>query len=677
MSQPARPTPWDASPNSPKPPEALIAAAMRDVPPTLADMENTTEYGAGRPPHGERIVLHYRLVQELTQKWQHSKAAAEWAIQRLGEQGMLTIHRGRSFAPGILEWNGAWKESEFSCVMPDLKYSLVQSVPRLWEWWREREQERASASSPQPACEAGVGCTDTSAVELPATLEQLRDWLAERVRWLRDWHLAPDDPKPVAAGLQAAIVQMFRPTSRDFPNNPQDIATWASQQIWRFSEITAHQAHASLERLGILDAPAWPSPDIENDMRALIVALDHLAALLSFIAQRCVALGSDPNVSRLAPTRAVASAAAGHRTAVSVFHMSPLAPLPPEDQPFWEHLRRAFARLVECMRGRPDGRLSQATDFHQQLTETLRGVGMALRAVGLQNCMDDWVCAAGHESYARNLLQFARDPTPEAVGRLLTQDARESEFFDGMRRAIYQFAEGLLAATQPRAESLLGPNPVPATHQMPIPSDGEGTEKLPNPTLNSVNASATESSVNPRRNVFRLEGDIWTLTFAGKTIRLKDNLGLKCIAHLIAKKRCEIDAALLRAIVNGHIPVKPAAGIEVVDSQAIERYRSDYEDLLFQRDKAQKNNDVARQEQLQTQIDALARQFASATGLGGRIRKSKDEFANARTSLTNAINRTIKRIQPKHADLARHLDNSIRTGQSFCYAPETDVAWDL
>jgi hypothetical protein len=649
---------------------------MRDVPPTLADMENTTEYGAGRPARGERIVLYYRLVQELTQKRQRSKSAAEWAIHRLVEQGMLTIHPGRSSSPGVLEWDGAWKMAEISGEMPDLKYSLVQSTPCLWEWWREREEERASADPVRPAYAPDVGGANASGVELPATLEQLRDWLAERVRWLRDWHLAPD-PKPLAPGLQAAIVQMFRRTSRDFPNNPQDITTWASQYIWLFSETTAHQAHASLERLGILDAPAWPSPDIENDMRALIVALDHLAALLSFIAQRCVVLESDPSMSPLAPTRTLASAAAARCAKGSVSGMSPLAPLPPGDQRLWEQLRRAFARLLERMQARPDGWLSQTTDFHQQLTEALREVGVALHAVGLQDCMDGWDYPAGHGSYARSLLQLTRDPTPETVGRLLAQDARESAFFDAMRRDIYQFAEGLLAATQPRAESLLGPNPVPATQQLPIPSDGEATGKLPNPTLNAVSASATDSSVNPRRNVFRLEGDIWTLTFAGKTIQLKDILGLKCIAHLMARKRCEIDAALLRAIVNGHLPVKPAAGIEVVDSQTIERYRSDYEDLLFQKEEAQKNNDVARQEQLQTKIDALARQAASATGLGGRIRKSKDESANARTSLTNAINRTIERIQPKHADLARHLDNSIRTGQSFCYAPEADVAWDL
>jgi hypothetical protein len=75
-------------PNPPSPPETLIEAALHDVPPTLADMENTTEYGVKQAEPGQRIVLHYRLVQELAQKRRHSKAAAEWAIDRLVEQGM-------------------------------------------------------------------------------------------------------------------------------------------------------------------------------------------------------------------------------------------------------------------------------------------------------------------------------------------------------------------------------------------------------------------------------------------------------------------------------------------------------------------------------------------------------------------------------------------------------------
>ena len=60
----------------------------------------------------------------------------------------------------------------------------------------------------------------------------------------------------------------------------------------------------------------------------------------------------------------------------------------------------------------------------------------------------------------------------------------------------------------------------------------------------------SELGAEPSRNTFRLEGDYWTLTFAAKTIRIKNSLGLKYIAHLISIKGSEIDAARLSSPLN-------------------------------------------------------------------------------------------------------------------------------
>jgi len=176
---------------------------------------------------------------------------------------------------------------------------------------------------------------------------------------------------------------------------------------------------------------------------------------------------------------------------------------------------------------------------------------------------------------------------------------------------------------------------------------------------------------------FRLEVDVWTLTYAGKTLRLKDSLGLRCIAQLISKKGRDIHAAMLRAVASGTTAFKPLAGTEVLDEQAIHEYREQLDDLESEVQESKENNDFAKQEQIQVKIDALMQQIASATGLGGRKRKSGDDAEKARTSVTNAINRTISKIEKTHADFARHLMNSIRTGQYLCYSPETDVDWDL
>lgn len=193
-----------------------------------------------------------------------------------------------------------------------------------------------------------------------------------------------------------------------------------------------------------------------------------------------------------------------------------------------------------------------------------------------------------------------------------------------------------------------------------------------------IGAPATSADADQGKNVFRLDGDFWTLRFADKTVRARDNLGLKYIARVLEAKGREIDAVVLRSVVGGHALVKPSAGMEILDPQAFRAYKATVEDLTEQLDQAREFNDIAKQEQIQAKLSVLAEQIGSARGLGGRTRKVKDEASNARTAVKNAITRAIERqIRKPHPDLARHFDVSIRTGQSLCYEPVPDVEWEL
>jgi len=53
-----------------------------------------TGYGASEPAHGQRIVLAQRLVDGLVRHHGHSRGAAEWAIHRLVESGLLLAEVG-------------------------------------------------------------------------------------------------------------------------------------------------------------------------------------------------------------------------------------------------------------------------------------------------------------------------------------------------------------------------------------------------------------------------------------------------------------------------------------------------------------------------------------------------------------------------------------------------------
>jgi hypothetical protein len=132
------------------PPEAMIEAAMRDVPRTMADMENTCEFYAPGPAPGQKIVLHHRLVRELIEKQRHGKAASEWAIHRLVEREMLTARHGHTDRPSVRSRDGIWHVGNVVEVQ-ELKYSLIESTARTWEWWHVSEHEQpGNRSLPAP-----------------------------------------------------------------------------------------------------------------------------------------------------------------------------------------------------------------------------------------------------------------------------------------------------------------------------------------------------------------------------------------------------------------------------------------------------------------------------------------------------------------------------------------------
>ena len=181
----------------------------------------------------------------------------------------------------------------------------------------------------------------------------------------------------------------------------------------------------------------------------------------------------------------------------------------------------------------------------------------------------------------------------------------------------------------------------------------------------------------PGKNLWRREGNIWTLTFAGKSIRLKDINGLRVIAELLAKKGQAIPGVQLEQSISGRPRENPSSGTEVLDDEARKSYKNRYEELVCELEEAKKFHDVGRQEQLQLEKEELERELSAKTGLRGRKRRMGDDNERIRKAVSNAIDRAIKAIEKEHPMLARHLDNSISKGIDFCYCPEADVDWVL
>ncbi|HET7487044.1 MAG TPA: AAA family ATPase [Acidimicrobiales bacterium] len=167
-------------------------------------------------------------------------------------------------------------------------------------------------------------------------------------------------------------------------------------------------------------------------------------------------------------------------------------------------------------------------------------------------------------------------------------------------------------------------------------------------------------------NVFRLEGETWTATFAGATVHLKDAKGLHDLARLLARPGAEVAAVEL----SGRSAVVEGGAGDLLDDRARAAYRARLVELDRELDDADAAGDAGRSARAEAERDALLAQLSSAFGLGGRARKAGDPAEKARVAVTWRIKDAVKRVEAVHPDLGRHLRRSVRTGAFCVYDPD-------
>jgi hypothetical protein len=76
------------------------------------------------------------------------------------------------------------------------------------------------------------------------------------------------------------------------------------------------------------------------------------------------------------------------------------------------------------------------------------------------------------------------------------------------------------------------------------------------------------------------------------------------------------------------------------------------------------------------EFDAIVEHLTAALGLGGRVRDSTGSTVErARSTVTQRLRTTIKRLAEVHPELGRHLVASVSTGIYCCYRPEHPTDW--
>jgi hypothetical protein len=197
--------------------------------------------------------------------------------------------------------------------------------------------------------------------------------------------------------------------------------------------------------------------------------------------------------------------------------------------------------------------------------------------------------------------------------------------------------------------------------------------------LARVRAALNDPSPDDGGNVFRRAGDSWTLTFAGRSVPLRDAKGLRDLAVLLAAPGRDVAATDLAAgLASAAAPGLAALGADpVLDDRARAAYQARLARLDEELAEADTHQDVERSARLAAERDALIGELAHATGLGGRPRRLGDVTERARSTVTARIRDAIGRIERVHPELGRHLRASIVTGARCSYRPAETVRWSI
>jgi len=207
---------------------------------------------------------------------------------------------------------------------------------------------------------------------------------------------------------------------------------------------------------------------------------------------------------------------------------------------------------------------------------------------------------------------------------------------------------------------------------------------------------APRSSSNGKASsVFRREGDYWTITHNGKTLRLRNIKGLAYIAYLLGHPGERVHVFDMVEAIEGIADRRIEAGSaareglqvqrglgdagEVLDAQARSEYRSRQIELRAELEDAERQNDPRRVEAARRELEVLTDELTAAIGRGGRGRKNLAHAERARSLVTKHIRAGLDLIQRHEAELGSHLERSIQTGMQCAYLPDAaeKISWQV
>ena len=184
-----------------------------------------------------------------------------------------------------------------------------------------------------------------------------------------------------------------------------------------------------------------------------------------------------------------------------------------------------------------------------------------------------------------------------------------------------------------------------------------GWARLSDQALAHLSTPAVETTSNE----FSLVNGLWHVRFEGIHAQLLDSKGLRDLAVLIGAQGNEVHVFTLLGMEPPRTGADP-----VLDDTAKTQYKARLRAL-----------DAQIVETFRAEREALIRELAVATGLGGRTRRLGDPAERARKTVSARVRDALSKIAQLHPELARHLRGTLHLGTRCAYAPKRPVAWTL
>ena len=215
------------------------------------------------------------------------------------------------------------------------------------------------------------------------------------------------------------------------------------------------------------------------------------------------------------------------------------------------------------------------------------------------------------------------------------------------------------------------------------------------PSVNPATAAAPRDALDEQPaggfNVFRREGDYWSVIYEGHTIHVRDLKGMRYLARLLADPGREyhaLDLVAAESNSGASVDTSNAAGMPrsafgdagaILDARAKDAYSRRLAEIEDDIEQARSGGDAERTAQAEAEREFLVRELARAFGLGGRDRRAASASERARVGVTRAVRQAMSRIAEHDPQLGEHLSRTIRTGTYCAYAPDprAPAGWEF